>query len=1230
MARVKKIDAPIFVIGLGGTGFDVLMRVKSDFSKRFETAKLADGSYSDCPPRTEYLAIDSDPSTGRTYKYGMRLAPTEFCNIEGDVAAAHALLKNKTYVSEWVDNSIASMGISHDGAGQVRQVGRLFLFNSFDNVRARIEGKLAVLANVPAGAADRGRKIEIKIMSGVCGGTGSGTLLDIAYIIKDIAREHNYSINMEAFLFMPDTTVAFAAKGSGPLIKSLHTNSYALLKELDYWMAADANGIQFTQQYTDVKSIKWEGAPFNDVYLQCATNENKVGIEDAYHHNIEVISEYLVHCYEGDPNGLEKIEILKAKDGGATNAANSFSFQSARSNQDAIINGMFQPYPVPYRYHSLGAFSNAGEDRLMELTEWDMIYTETVRRFDENIVQMDGAAPEDFQKAVMTFEQASNTPAGTVRKDYDKRHPIPDVAEDYKSKELFNQTQAAAPHGDLYTSISKGLDQSFGDEKIKLSAAVWEVFIKEARLIGEDVKRGPQYLLDLLTKGENSLQQKLPTYIASIDTKCRTAGEEKDNKFKQCQGAFDTFVQHNFLGIRINKKALYETYMADARDLYSAVRNHAYYKALGFALEDFSGKLHLFVALLTDLVTAIRGHQQETQQELTRAKVVDTLFDVSKMKANLTQLFAEEAARDTAIRELYKGTLDITESCMGNGIPKERLPQKVDQAIDSLRENMFVSVGGMSITQKITTYMHVLPGDAMVAHVNEVLAPKFDTGAAVMYSPSVGTGALTPEKAARTSVVSVPEGEDDIADGIKAFCERNNMTVILKRTPKSDRIFWVNDKGGMPMYFYSWLDTLRADYASQIGTQKGFHLFMADTHSMIHDPIKQNWLNVMPDPVIYRQAREIGEKAELLKKAEELGTLQFKYNFPQNGVNQPDVSIELHKLQKIKGVEASDYLVTEAIGALPEIEAEMKLTMAKDVPAIDAKLAELQAHRQTVIALLDNPQISPISIEHLANKAKEWGNTLGNYAELVPLDGSKLNDQQLKAKEDEWKKAFERAIREALSLRPLLLEVLKEQNVCRTKISDALAALDERIAALSERKSEIVGGFDVQKVIAFAPKLARLMMYDRIRLLPTKANAYPAEMDEPKDIFTMSTETPGLASAFEKYREFPMAVRLASYLSHEGAKSVILEDTIQIAAKVARKVENAEDVTKDVTKCFKSAKKIFAMLKKNAKAVQTALYDDELSRADADFCTNVLSAMTAELKQFIDAWDPYMPDDEEE
>ena len=838
MPRVRKIDAPIFVIGLGGTGFDVLMRVKSDFSKHFITERLADGNYMDCPERTEFLEIDTDPCVATQYKYGMRLKPTEFCDIGGDVSAMHALLKGKTYVSEWMDNRIADMCIAHNSAGQVRQLGRLCLFNGFDAIRSSIESKLATLASVPAGASYMPQQIEVKIMSGICGGTGSGTLLDIAYIIKDIARERGYSINMEAFLFMPDTTVEFMAGDSEPLIRSLHTNSYALLKELDYWMNAGENGIEFTQQYTDSKSIKWEGAPFDNVYLQCARNENGVNIADAYWHNVEVISEYLVHCYEGDANGNENISVVNAVADGAAMGFNSFSFQSARANQNVIANHIFhlgpgpepEPGPGPYCYHSLGAFSNAVENRLMELTEWDMIYTEAVNRFDKHVVQMHGAAPEDFIRATMSFEEIWQTPASEVRRDYNDRHSLPDLDADFPMGNVFNQAPEAAPHGALYAGIERLLHMSYGDERVRLRDEVWDVFIGEARRIGGDVSKGPQYLLDLLINGENSLMMRLPGYIAHIGTLCHIAEEAKESKLRQAKGTFQTFVDHRIVGIRIASKGLYNSYMADVRELYESSRNHAYYKALHFALEEFNNRLRRYIAVLTDLVTAIRRHQQDTELELGHVNVNAVLFDTERMKASLTSLFAEETAKDRTVGGLYNGVLNIAEQCMDNAVPAEQLPGMVDAAIDSLRENMFAAVGSMSITQKITAYMNILPGQAMQDHVAYNLAPKFESGASVMFSPSADVGALTESKAAHVSIISIPQNEVDIVNGIATYCMRKNMTVILKCAPSSDHIFWVNDKGGMPLYFYRGMERLRRDYAAQRDIQNGCDLGVMPKH----------------------------------------------------------------------------------------------------------------------------------------------------------------------------------------------------------------------------------------------------------------------------------------------------------------------------------------------------------------------------------------------------------------
>ena len=258
MARSKKIDAPILVIGMGGTGFDALMRIKHEFYQRFETDVFPDGSREERPPRTEYLEIDTDQATQNIRKYGMKLQDDEFLYIGGNLKALHAALHAKPYISEWVDDNISTLHVDGDGAGQCRQVSRLFLLNSYQNIYSKIFGKLNTLNQVAAGALTRTKRIEVKIVAGISGGTGSGTLLDTAYIIREIARNMPCDVNIEAYLIMPDVTIQYAAKGNPVMGNIFRTNAYGLLKELDCWMDAPTSGIEMKQQYTDTNTVEWK------------------------------------------------------------------------------------------------------------------------------------------------------------------------------------------------------------------------------------------------------------------------------------------------------------------------------------------------------------------------------------------------------------------------------------------------------------------------------------------------------------------------------------------------------------------------------------------------------------------------------------------------------------------------------------------------------------------------------------------------------------------------------------------------------------------------------------------------------------------------------------------------------------------------------------------------------------------------------------------------------------
>lgn len=1223
MARSKKIDAPILVIGLGGTGFDALMRIKHEFYQRFETEVFQDGSRGERPPRTEYLEIDTDQATQNIRKYGMKLQDGEFLYIGGNLKALHAALKEKPYISEWVDDNISTLNVDGDGAGQCRQVSRLFLFNSYQNVYSKIFGKLNTLNQVAAGALTRTKRIEVKIVAGISGGTGSGTLLDMAYIIREIARNMPCDVNIEAYLIMPDVTIQYAAKGNPTMANIFRTNAYGLLKELDCWMDAPTSGIRMEQQYTDTNKVAWEGRPFNDVYFLCAQNDNGTAILDAYNHDIGVIAEYLVKCYESsNDTGNENFSVENSKDQGAMNQGNSFSFQSARSNQNAIIDQMTQPYPVPYCYHTLGAFSNAGEDRQMELQEWSMIYKEVMERIDAHPVEMTGVAPVDFCKAILGVDVANNTTAGQVRAAYNKRHPTPDLsAEAFELRTLKDTADNAAPHGDMYQQFDTQLGFSHGDEVGKLTNDVWDVFATEAARVAMDVDRGPKYLLDLLQQGTNSLGAKLDDYIDSIDNKYRNADGMKEPHLTHANEKFRQFREVSWLVGLVKNQDYYNNYIMETGMLYDATRAAAFYGALHEALKKFKTKLAKFTAVLSNVVAAIVEQKQTMEKELAGTTAASVLFDMKVVNQNLMAIFAQQEQKDTFVRSMYENAYRISLRCMGEDITSEMLPEVLDAAMDQMRENAFISVGGLSISQKITLCTQIQDGPSMQAYAQRTLCPRLETGATTMFSPDALHSGLGGNDAVRTCVISVPAGETNIIAGIQAYCNAQNITAIIKLSSTTDRIFWVNDKGGMPMYFYGQLDMLQQAYNALKTTHKGYHLFMRDTDAIdaigMKDEMKQNWATILPDPITLRAVKETDPNAPALKAAEEAGVLKLGINFTMN--QEPVLKAEKHILQRINGVAISRSTIENALG--PEIDVtELKQLKAMDSDRVNLQngLGQLQAEHNRVTGMLNGAVVQTLVISHAKDKAIAWSNLFGTNNRMIPLNPA-MDDATMASIKDAWTEAYGRVVREALGRRPDLVAELKMQTECMDLIHQRIRRLEGDMQALQQQIASIKT-VNATDIAGQAKYVARMLMYGLIELYPASVKAHVLDGEEETDLFTNTTEMPELQDVYPDYKRYPMLLRLAGWFGMVCNDNRVCELLLQKEEKhsaVLNKKKHADDA---VRACYSAAQKLLEDLAKSKSRVAKAYLDGTLSDESNAFCGKLVQAMQDEANAFLYAW----------
>ena len=90
------------------------------------------------------------------------------------------------------------------GAGAFRQLGRLSLFHSAQEVFNKISIDLEALKETLEAGSDS-QELEIIMACSVAGGTGAGTLVDVAWLVREAARRKGIPINLRAFILMPTT-----------------------------------------------------------------------------------------------------------------------------------------------------------------------------------------------------------------------------------------------------------------------------------------------------------------------------------------------------------------------------------------------------------------------------------------------------------------------------------------------------------------------------------------------------------------------------------------------------------------------------------------------------------------------------------------------------------------------------------------------------------------------------------------------------------------------------------------------------------------------------------------------------------------------------------------------------------------------------------------------------------------------------------------------------------------
>jgi hypothetical protein len=261
-------------IGLGGTGRDVLMQIRRLIIDRY--GRL------DALPVVSFVHIDADKgasdisglSTGNTYRGEnilftpaerviATMSSQEIDQLIGGLEQQGEFDRQSPYdhIRSWLPPQlIRNVKAIEDGAGGIRPVGRLSFFHNYRKIKAAFETAENRTRGHEQAMLGQGFGVEsglnIFVVGSLCGGTGSGMFLDVAYALRKAYGDIENKL-VGYWVISPELY------GDTP---SMNANVYAALKELNHYAAENVRfkACYDPQQLVSVDEIR---PPFDFTYV---------------------------------------------------------------------------------------------------------------------------------------------------------------------------------------------------------------------------------------------------------------------------------------------------------------------------------------------------------------------------------------------------------------------------------------------------------------------------------------------------------------------------------------------------------------------------------------------------------------------------------------------------------------------------------------------------------------------------------------------------------------------------------------------------------------------------------------------------------------------------------------------------------------------------------------------------------------------------------------------------
>ena len=256
---------PTMVVGVGGMGTNTVRAVKRRFRNVWGGDQL--------PGMIQLLALDSEPLVNRLDQEP--LFADEFAYMgKFDATRLISNIDQHPEIGRWWNYPSIPLGYIHNGAKQLRPIGRLCFFRNYVTFKQLLETKLTNLDKIRdmEVAQNKGFPVVgnyqlIYVVGSLCGGTGSGMFMDTVHRIRAQVRNNARIVGI---FFLPD--ILENEITSDLQRRRIRANAYAALKELNYFQETQNFRVLYPSEQRELPDTPY--VPFDFIFLLGRTNRD--------------------------------------------------------------------------------------------------------------------------------------------------------------------------------------------------------------------------------------------------------------------------------------------------------------------------------------------------------------------------------------------------------------------------------------------------------------------------------------------------------------------------------------------------------------------------------------------------------------------------------------------------------------------------------------------------------------------------------------------------------------------------------------------------------------------------------------------------------------------------------------------------------------------------------------------------------------------------------------------